>query len=179
MAITRRAYLLALTLMAGLLMAFAGVASATALDTLKQPPFPPTDVSLFDPAVYSDAPPLVPAGQTANDEATLRKQLKALLVKRFGSGSSQVSQGLAKFDAASTKRIVPHPRLRAALVALKGTVGNPAINGVLDGTYGKVVFGTPLNSNAIAQVFVPSGSTKLEIVFNQKYRCAGPRGVRP
>jgi hypothetical protein len=35
MAISRRAYLLALTLMAGLLLAFAGVASATALDTLK------------------------------------------------------------------------------------------------------------------------------------------------
>jgi hypothetical protein len=126
MAISRRAYLLALTLMAGLLLAFAGVASATALDTLKQPPFPPTDVDLFDPGVYSEASPLVPAGETANDNATLRKQLKALLVKRFGSGSSQVKQGLAKFDAASTKRIVPHPRLRAALVALKGTVGQPS-----------------------------------------------------
>jgi hypothetical protein len=34
MAITGRTYLLALTLMAGLLLAFAGVASATALDTL-------------------------------------------------------------------------------------------------------------------------------------------------
>jgi hypothetical protein len=73
MAITRRAYLLALTLMAALLLAFAGVASATALDTLKQPPFPPTDVSLFDPGVYSEAPPLVPAGQTANDTLTYSK----------------------------------------------------------------------------------------------------------
>ncbi len=45
MAISRRAYLLmVLTLMAGLLVAFAGVASATALDTLTQRPFPPTDV---------------------------------------------------------------------------------------------------------------------------------------
>ena len=35
MAITRRTYLLALTLMAGVLLAFAGVASATALYTLK------------------------------------------------------------------------------------------------------------------------------------------------
>jgi hypothetical protein len=51
MAITRRTYLLVLTPMAGLLLAFAGVASAAALDTLKQPPFPPTDGSLFDPAV--------------------------------------------------------------------------------------------------------------------------------
>jgi hypothetical protein len=36
MAISRRAYLLALTLMAGLLVAFAGVASATALDILNR-----------------------------------------------------------------------------------------------------------------------------------------------
>jgi hypothetical protein len=141
MTITRRAYLLALTLMAALLLAFAGVASATALDTLKQPPFPPADVDLFAPQVYSEAPPLVPAGQTANDETTLRKQLKALLIKRFGSGSTQVSQGLAKYDAASTKAVVPSPRLRAALVSLKGTVGEPAINGVLDGTYSRVSFG--------------------------------------
>ena len=61
MAISRWACLL--TLMAGLLLAFAGVASATVLDTLKQPPFVPTNVSLFDPAIYSEAPPLVPAAQ--------------------------------------------------------------------------------------------------------------------
>jgi hypothetical protein len=60
-----------------------------------------TDVTLFDPGVYSETPPMVPAGPTANDQSTLRKQLKALLVKRFGSGSTQVSQGLAKLDTAT------------------------------------------------------------------------------
>lgn len=163
--------LLTAVLLAVSVLGISGAASAlTPAETLKQPPFPPTDVSLFEPAVYPAGPPLVPAGQTANDEATLRTQLRALLVKRFGSGNTQISQGLAKFDAASTKAIVPHPRLRAALVALKGTVGEPATNGALNGTYGKVRFGTPLNSSAIAQVFVPSGSTKLEIVFNDRYQ---------
>src|SRR3712207_4235244 len=142
MARSRRAYLLAVALMVGVLLAFAGVASAAAIDTLKQPPFPPTNVSLFDPAVYSAAPPMVPAGTRANDEATLRSQLKALLDKRFGAGTTQVTQGLATFDAASTKEIVPHPRLRAALVSLKGTIGEPAISGVLSGFYGEVRFGT-------------------------------------
>jgi len=102
----------------------------------------------------------------------MRNQLKALLVKRFGSGSTQVSQGLAKFDAASTKQIVPAPRLRAALVSLKGTVGEPGINGVLSGTYGRVYFGTPpCGCDPVAQVIPPPpGSDKPEIVFNEKFR---------
>jgi len=177
MAMSRRTYLLALTLVAALLLAFAGVASATPLSTLKQPPFPPTDVSLFEPGVYSSAPPLVPAGQTANDEATLKKQLKALLVKRFGSGSTQVSQGLAKYDATSTKNIVPNSRLRAALVSLKGTVGNPAVNGVLNGTYDRVAFGT-LAGNIAAQVEETSGGSP-RIVFNNKYRYENIRLIAP
>ncbi len=182
MAITRRTYLLALTLMAGLLLAFAGVASATALDTLKQPPFPPTDVGLFDPGIYSEASPLVPATQNPSGETAMRNKLKSLLEKRFGVGSTQVSEGLATYDAASTKSIVPSARLRAALVSLKGTVGEPAITGALDGTYGKVYFGTPRpcgGCDPVAQVFLPSGSTKLEIVFNEKYRYEDFRLLAP
>src|SRR4028118_167601 len=102
----------------------AGVASAlTPSEKLEQTPFHPTDVPLFDPAVYHDAPALVPARDAANDEGTLRSQLKALLDERFGSGSAQVRRGLEKFDAASTKPIVPHPRLRAARGAVEGAGG--------------------------------------------------------
>jgi hypothetical protein len=180
MAITRLTYLLALTLMAGLLLAFAGVASATALDTLKQPPFPPTDVSLFEPDVYSEAPPMVPAAQNPSGENAMRNKLKSLLEKRFGVGSTQVSQGLATYDATSTKAIVPSPRLRATLVSLKGTVGEPAIKGALDGTYGKIYFGTPpCPCDPVEQVFLPSGSTTLEVVFNQKYKYEDFRLLAP
>jgi len=181
MAIARRTYLSALTLMAGLLLAVAGVASATALDTLKQPPFPPTDVSLFTPGVYSEAPPMVPAAQNPSGETAMRNKLKGLLERRFGVGSTQVSEGLATYDSASTKSIVSSARLRATLVSLKGTVGEPAINGALDGTYGKIYFGTPrpCPCDPIAQVFRPSGSTKLAIVFNQKYKYEDFRILAP
>jgi hypothetical protein len=181
MSIARRAYLLTLTLMAGLLLAFAGVASATALDTLKQPPFPPTDVSLFDPGVYSSAPPMVPAAQNPSGETAMRNQLKGVLEKRFGVGSTQVSEGLATYDSASTKSIVPSARLRATLVSLKGTVGEPAINGALDGTYGNIYFGTPrpCGCDPVEQVFLPSGSTELEIVFNEKYKYENFRILAP
>lgn len=157
-----------------------GEASATALDTLKQPPFPPTDVALFDPGVYSEAPPLVPATQNPSGETAMRNKLKSLLEKRFGVGSTQVSEGLATYDAASTKSIVPSARLRATLVSLKGTVGEPAIMGALDGTYGKVYFGTPpCPCDPVAQVFLPSGSAKLEIVFNKKYQYEDFRLLAP
>jgi hypothetical protein len=180
MAMNRRAYLLALTLMAGLLLAFAGVASATALDTLKQPPFPPTDVSLFTPVAYSEAPPMVPAAQNPSGETAMRNKLKALLERRFGVGSTQVSEGLATYDSTSTKSIVSSPRLRATLVSLKGTVGEPAINGALDGTYGKIYFGTPpCPCDPVEQVILPKGSTKLEIVFNKKYQYEDFRILAP
>jgi hypothetical protein len=148
----------------------AGVASAlTPSEKLEQTPFQPTDVSLFDPAVYHDTPALVPARDADNDEATLRSQLKALLDERFGSGSAQVRWGLEKFDAASTKAIVPHPRLRAALVSLKGTVGAPAIDGALSGTYSTLDFGTPPATGAVAQGVFQDGQDA-QIVFNERFR---------
>lgn len=111
--------------------------SPTAL--LRQPPFPPTDVSLFRPEFYN-SPPLVPDAEGPTDEATLRQQLNSLLVRRFGAASPRVAEGLSIFDAASTKQIVSDPRLRAALVSLLGTIGEPAINGTLDGSYAEARF---------------------------------------
>ena len=73
----------------------------------------------------------------------MRNQLEGLLEKRFRVGSTQVREGLATYDSALTKSIVSSPRLRATLVSLKGTLGEPAINGALDGTYGRIYFGTP------------------------------------
>ncbi len=168
---SRRAYLAAVALMVGAMIALSGLASAaTPTQILQRPPFPPTDVSLFDPGLYPGGPAMVPAAQNPSGEMAMRDKLKALLVKRFGSGSKQVSQGLAKYDAAATKEIVSSPRLRAALVALKGTIGEPAINGVLT-KFGQVRFGDTIN-NAIAQSEPPplgSGDKKF-ITFNKRYQ---------
>lgn len=152
----------------------APVSAATATDTLKQPPFAPTDTSLFAPQVYSDAPPLAPAASGPTDEATLRGQLTSLLKERFGfktkAQKKKVKSALALFDSASTKRMVPDPRLRAALVALKGTAGESAIAGVLNGTYSTVRFGiTDPSRDAIAQVS-PSSDGSPEIVFNERFQ---------
>lgn len=149
------------------LMSHAPAEAQTATDTLKQPPFEPTDTSLFLPEVYSDAPPTQPASSGPTDEATLRQKLSDLLNQRFPGSPKTVNQALAIFDSQSTKAIVPDPRLRAALVALKGTAGEAAIAGTLDGTYNTVRFGVPC-CDAIAQV-IPQTDGTLHIVFNEKY----------
>lgn len=143
--------------------------SSSATELLRQPPFPPMDISLFVPEVYPDAPPLVPTAEGPADEATLRQQLNSLLVKRFGAGSPRVAEGLAIFDATSTKQIVPDPRLRAVLASLLGTAGEPSIDGTLDGTYDIVRFGTPTNPYHIAEVVYFSDNT-VQIIFDDKYQ---------
>src|SRR5215207_2695173 len=142
--------------------------AATAQDTLKQPPFAPTDTSLLDPAVYSDAPLTVPASTGPTEEATLKGLLSDLLTLRFPNSPKTVNQGLAKFDSQSTKAIVSDPRLRAALVSLKATAGEPAINGVLT-KFSQVRFGDT-TQGAVAQVDAPPpGSDKPIITFSQRY----------
>ena len=71
----------------------APASAATPTDTLKQPPFEPTDISLFDTVEYPDGPAMVPASSGPNDEATLRGLLlRDLLNERFGAGSTKVKQ---------------------------------------------------------------------------------------
>lgn len=161
---------LAVALVAAITALYASTASAqSASDVLKQPPFPPTDTSLFIPTIYTDAPPLVPASSGPTDEATLKQQLSDLLNERFSGSPKSVKSALKVFDSQKTKAIVPDPRLRAALVALKGTAGEAAIAGTLDGTYSTVRFGTTPHPNAVAQVVFPSEGEKPEIIYNERY----------
>jgi hypothetical protein len=62
-------------------------------------------------------------------------------------------------------------------MALKGTAGEPAIAGTLEGTYSTIRFGTPSNPEAVAQV-VFQGNT-LEIVFNQRFQFEDFRLLSP
>ena len=153
------------------LVAYAPAGATTAQDTLKQPPFAPTDVNLFGPAVYSSASAMSPASSGPTDEATPRSKLSDLLNQRFPNSPKTVNQALALFDSDKTKQIVPDPRVRAALVALKGAAGEPAIAGILDGTYSVVRFGT-VDPRALAQMFPPSRSSDgtARILVNQKFQ---------
>ncbi len=61
---TRVLAVLAAMVAAALLAAIvwhAPASAATATDTLKKPPFAPTDVGLLETAAYPEGPPMVPA----------------------------------------------------------------------------------------------------------------------
>jgi hypothetical protein len=153
------------------MVSYAPAEAQTAQDILKQPPFSPTDTSLFSPDVYPDAPPLTSPAEGLADEQTLRNQLNSLLQKRFGASNLRVRLGLVMFDSQRTKDIVPDPHLRAALVSLKGTIGEPAIAGTLDGTYREVRFADLSQfGDPIAAVVPPSGSNVPEILINEKFQ---------
>lgn len=162
---------LMVALIVAVLVARAPASAQGARDTLKQPPFPPTDTSLFSPVIY-DGPPLVPAAEAPSSERAMKKQLGALMKKRFGKKSKKVKKALALFSSSKAKAKVSDPRLRAALVSLKGTVGEPGISGVLGGPFSGVRFipaSEMVSATILAQVSIsPSGVP--EILFNLRYQ---------
>ncbi len=156
-----------------LLTAFSGAASAdSATDLLKQKPFAPTDTTLFSPVIY-DGPPLVPAAERQFTEQSIRAELQSLLEQRFGASDARVNEALAVFDDNDTKQLVPDPRLRAGLVSLKGTVGAPAIGGILNGSFEAVRFADAnelISPDIIAQVVTSTETNKPEILVNSKFQ---------
>ena len=120
---------------------YAPASDTTATDTLKQPPFAPTNTSLLAPFLYG-GPGASPPTSGPSDEATLRQQLGDLLEQRFPNNPKTVRHALALFDSSETKQKVSDPRLRAAVVGLKGTAGEPGMQGLLNGAFSTVRFVT-------------------------------------
>lgn len=143
-----------------------------ALKVLQQPPFPPTDKSLFTPQVYG-VPATPPAGPYSFTEASLKAKLALLLARRFFGDVRKIKAGLAVYDDLAIKALVPDPRLRMALALLKGTAGESAIEAIRTQIYREVVFQafpTPIDENVPAAVFTFTGETKPTIIFNPRYQ---------
>lgn len=144
-----------------------------ALKILRQPPFPPTDVSLLTPQAYASGPPMQPAGPYSFTEASLKAKLAFQFAKRFNGNVRKVKAGLAVYNDAKIKAIVPDPRLRMGLALLKGTAGEAAIGAIKNGVYKAVRFGaTPGTSAAYVDLF--PGDTKPTIVFRDRYQYESP-----
>ncbi|MFC6981864.1 hypothetical protein [Streptomyces cirratus] len=143
----------------------AGDSDAAAQRLLAQPPFPPTDVSLFTTAAYPGGPSLEPAPPRQITDQELTAQLKATLKPR---GRRAVEEALAVFHSRPIAAIVPDPNLRAALASLAGSPAQASIQSIRQGVFHQVYFGTPPNPAAVAQVVgTPEGP---EIVFNERFR---------
>lgn len=150
-----------------------------AVNALKKPPFAPNDVNLFTPQVYSDATALQPAAPKTITETQIKGQLTKTFNTRFNGNPQQISAGMAVYNDPTTKQIVPDMRLRASLAALKGTPGESAINAIKSGAYSNVAF-KDLPAGVIAATQNdPTGNTKPQIFFNNRYQYEDFRQLSP
>jgi hypothetical protein len=94
-------------------------------------PFAPTNRDLFlnfDNPAWTDVAPLdFPDGPAPSEEET-KAALRALLQRRFPCAPDRMLDGIKVFDNPLVRQKVPEPTLRAALAALTGTLGEPAID---------------------------------------------------
>ena len=103
--------------------------SASALEILRRPPFPPRDPGMFLRSLYPDTP----EEKTAPGPGLNAAQARALLAEtlgRRGLPAADAAATVALFDDAAVGRLIPTPTLRAALLLLRGTAGDAAIAAV-------------------------------------------------
>ena len=97
-------------------------------------PFEPTNRDLFftfDHPDWADAaPPESPEGPGLTEEET-RTALRAFFDRRFPCASARIRDGMGTYDDPVAREKFPEPTLRAALAALTGTLGEPAIEFLL------------------------------------------------
>lgn len=150
---------------------------------LQNRPLAPTDVNLFSPVVYPDATPMVPADSPLTEEQFIQIGLK-YLQDQFPMNPSAQMEVAALWDHPDLVSKVPNPSLRAGLLGLAGTAGEPAIDFVLNA---KTEAGLPkvaaiaFDANpwdpadtAIARALFNPTTQQVAYVFNPKYQNENP-----
>ncbi len=142
-------------------------------------PFAPTNLDLFvswDIEDWADVAPIADAKGPAPTEQATYQELRVFLKRRFPCSPHRVLEGLAVFTNPIARHKIPDPTLRAALAALTGTLGEPAVDFLLYRAavstihFGVVIFygeGWPQGWPATAYA-APDGTS--EIVFDGRYR---------
>jgi hypothetical protein len=103
--------------------------------TLASRTFEPTQLSYFNKSIFSSAPN-VKTTPTQPSGSSVRSALVSFLDKKITLGiidETDKTSALSRFDDSATASLVPSANLRAAIVSLMGTVGEPAIASLLDG----------------------------------------------
>jgi hypothetical protein len=144
-----------------------------------QRPFQPVNRELFfnyDHPDWADiAPPRYATGPALTEQET-KAALRGFLEKRFPCAPQRVLDGLAVFDSPLAEQKIADHTLRAALAALTGTFGEPAISFLLYQApvtaihFGVVIHygdGFPTGTTATAYG-LPDGTW--DIVFDSRYR---------
>jgi hypothetical protein len=116
-----------------------------------QRPFAPTNRDFFytnDNPAWADVAPLGLAVGPAPSERETRDALQAFLARRFSCAPERVQEGMSLYRDPLMLEKVPDPTLRAAMVALLGTVAEPAIEFALQRTsLTRIEFGIYVNTS--------------------------------
>ena len=129
--------------------------------TLARRPFAPTDVNLFTPGAYPQAGAMIPASGDTLSETAARAALTDFLSRR---GIPDLQNALNAFDNPILIQKMPDPTLRAGLVSLSGTLGEPAIDALTRGPLGPIAFG-PVSTGDYVQA-----SENGAVAIDQRYR---------
>jgi hypothetical protein len=143
--------------------------------TLGEGPLRPTDPSLFHPTYYPEVSELPPAQGAAPTKAQILERLLTFLSAR---DPALVPRARELFEAPKLVEKVRAPSLRAALVALLGTLGEPAIDFILGGDrFASITFGEP-PGGAVAKSF-RVGNGGQQIVVDARYKREDPILLSP
>lgn len=145
--------------------------------TLAYRAFTPTDQTLFSSDLYSGAGSTTSASSHVSTN-TVTTNFTAFMNKKVSMGlitQATENTALAQYNDATVQSIVPDANLRAAMLSLYGTVGQPAIDAMLNGDNqtGKpqtvVDFSTEVSSGAdVAETLVVKGN-RLRTLFKESY----------
>jgi len=139
--------------------------------------FKPENISLLRPESYNGAPNnIVAPGTEEGTESAIRADLEGYLNKRADAGllgNYTVADLLQDFDQESSKVVVPSPKLRAALIAHAGGLGDAIYQHVFKEPYGQtkpitsIKFEDPQNGLSAKSSHTPTSWT-IKIAPNQK-----------
>jgi hypothetical protein len=145
----------------------------------RERPFTPGELAVFhswEHPDWADVPLPESADGPAPGETETREALRDLLTRRFPCAPEQVQDGLAIYGDPVARQKLPDPTLRAALAALVGTHGEPAILYLLfEAPVSSIHFGVGLMvedggvSFRSASTWIAPDGTQ-QIVFDRTYR---------
>lgn len=151
---------------------------------LEARPLTPTNVNLFSPAAYPEATPMVPAAGPPPMEAQVEAMLQDYLRAEFPHHRQAIAEGLALFDDPDLIAKIPNPSLRAGLIGLMGTAGEPAIDFVRNA---QTPEGLPKVSaigfdslpwdpsdTRIGRAVIDPASQQVVYIFNPKFQSENP-----
>ncbi|MGC4033333.1 MAG: hypothetical protein QM754_16700 [Tepidisphaeraceae bacterium] len=139
--------------------------------------FVASDLSYFDPDVFTSAPTPTTASTTPSS-ATIRANLVTFLNKKVSAGiitSAQASAAITNYyDSSTVAAIIPNANLRAALASLVGTAAEPAIASYIGKTnvtgkqYTLVDFGTVSSGTPVGETKLSPGG-RLNLTINSAF----------